>query len=98
VIWQAFSWVRWHRRLRTAASGSQLRLAAGYQTPGQRCRPEEPHLAESEVRARGNSSGCPRLLCPPLIGAHGTKLRRRHRAASTIFIRQGEASASHEDS
>ncbi len=48
-------------------------------------RPEEPHLLESEVRARSNSSQCPRLPRPTYQRAQCTKETRRHRTVRCYF-------------
>jgi hypothetical protein len=51
--------------------------------------PEEPLPEESESRARGNSSECPRLPRQTYQRARGTKERRRWPDDRHIFIRRG---------
>ena len=46
-------------------------------------RPGEPHAVESESRALGNSSGCPRLSRPTLVRTRCTKQSRRRPRRST---------------
>jgi len=71
--------------------------AAPSQGRRQRCHPEAPHPAASEVRAHSNSPGCPRLLRPPLDRAHDTKLRPRHQPTAPCSSARVGVRA-HEDS